>query len=197
MRRVPRSPIDQAHADEAERRRRLPAKWLAAVLITAAVGLLAPGVTYITVGRSSTTTATTTAATTAATTATTTAATTVNTATAGCRGVTQAVLPANGFITNPSRAQGGHLWWRRSADGSVCIGTVIMWVQYNATATKTWQVTIYSARHPAGLIVASRTFSLKRGWYWWGFGVHQNYQGLEAVCVSATESFGMSCVNIG
>ena len=79
----------------------------------------------------------------------------------------------------------------------MCIGTVIMWVQYNTTAAKTWQVTIYSARHPAGLIVASRTFSLKRGWYWWGFGVHQYYQGLEAVCVSATESFGMSCVNIG
>ena len=190
MRRVPRSPINQAHADEAERRRRLPAKWLAAVLITAAVGLLAPGVTYITTGRSSTTTATVTAATTAATAA--------NTATAGCRGVTQALLPASGFITNPNRAQGGHLWWRRSADGgSVCIGTVIMWVQYNTTAAKTWQVTIYSARHPAGLIVASRTFSLKRGWYWWGFGVHQYYQGLEAVCVSATESFGMSCVNIG
>ena len=197
MRRVPRSPIDQARAEQA-RRRRLPAKWLAAVLITAAVGLLAPGMTYITAGRSSTTTATTTAATTAATTATTTAATTVNTATAGCRGVTQAILPASGFITNPSRTQGGHLWWRRSADGgSVCIGTVIMWVQYNTTAAKTWQVTIYSARHPAGLIVASRTFSLKRGWYWWGFGVHQAYQGLSAVCVTATESFGMSCVHIG
>jgi len=154
------------------------------MLITTAVALLAPGVTYMTAGRSSTTTATTTAA------------TTVNTATAGCQGVTQALLTASGFITNPSRTQGGHLWWRRSADGgSVCIGTVIMWVQYNTTAAKTWQVTIYSARHPAGLIVASRTFSLKRGWYWWGFGVHQYYQGLHAVCVSATESFGMSCVD--
>ena len=170
-----------------QRRRRLPAKWLAAVLITAAVGLLAPGVTYITAGRSSTTTATTTRE----------PRPRLNTATAGCRGVTQAILPASGFITNPSRAQGGHLWWRRSADGSVCIGTVIMWVQYNATAAKTWRVIIYSARHPGGLTVASRTFTLKRGWYWWGFGVHQNYQGLEAVCVSATESFGMSCVNIG
>ena len=137
MRRVPRSPINQAHAGEAERRRRLPARWLAAMLITAAVALLAPGVTFMTAGPSSTTMATTTAA------------TTVNTATAGCQGVTQALLPASGFITNPGRAQGGHLWWRRSADGgSVCIGTVIMWVQYNTTAAKTWQVTIYSARHP-------------------------------------------------
>jgi hypothetical protein len=190
VRRVPRSPIDYDRIEH-ERRRRLPAKWLAAMLITAAVALLAPGVTYITAGRSSTTTATTTAATT-------TAATAVSTATAGCRGVTPAALPASGFITNPSRAQGGHLWWRRSADGgSVCVGTVIMWVQYNTTAAKTWQVSIYSARHPAGLIVASRTFSLKRGWYWWGFGVHQYYQGLQAVCVSATGSFGVSCVNIG
>ena len=114
---------------------------------------------------------------------------------AGCRGVTQALLPANGFITNPSRAQGGHLWWRRPADGSVCIGTVIMWVQYNATAAKTWRVIVYSARHPGGQTVASRTFTLKRGWYWWGFGVHQAYQGLSAVCVTATESFGMSCVH--
>jgi hypothetical protein len=183
VRRVPRSLINHAYTDaDQARRRRLPVKWLAAVLITTAVGLLAPGVTYITAGRSSTTTATTTAATTAA----------------GCRGVTPALLPASGFVTNPSRTQGGHLWWQRSADGgSVCIGTVIMWVQYNTTAAKTWQVTIYSARHPAGLIVASRTFSLKRGWYWWGFGVHQYYQGLNAVCLSATESFGMSCINIG
>jgi hypothetical protein len=184
VRRVPRSPIDQAYADQAARRRRLPAKWLAAMLITAAVALLAPGVTYITAGRSGAATATTTAAVAAPTTGT------------GCRGVTQAVLPANGFITNPSRAQGGHLWWRRSADGgSVCIGTVIMWVQYNATAAKTWRVIVYSARHPGGLTVASRAFTLNRGWYWWGFGVHQAYQGLSAVCVTATEAFGMSCVH--
>jgi len=182
VRRVPRSPIDQAHTDQAHtdqaaRRGRLPAKWLAAALITAAVALLAPGMSYVTAGRSSAATATTTAA------------------AVGCRGVTQALLPANGFITNPSRAQGGHLWWRRTADRSVCIGTVIMWVQYNATAAKTWRVIAYSAGHPGGLTVASRTFTLKRGWYWWGFGVHQAYQGLSAVCVTATQSFGMSCVH--
>jgi len=186
VRRVPRFPIDQArtdqaHADQAALRRRLPAKWLAAALITVAVALLAPGMSFVTAGRSGATTATTTAA--------------MSPATAGCRGVTQAFLPANGFITNPSRAQGGHLWWRRSADGGVCIGTVIMWVQYNTTAAKTWRVIVYSARHPGGLTVASRTFTLNRGWYWWGFGVHQAYQDLSAVCVTATESFGMSCVN--
>jgi hypothetical protein len=192
VRRVLRSPFSYADADQA-RRRRLPAKWLAAMLITAAVALLAPGVTYVTAGRSSTTAATT-ATTTTATVATTATATTTA---AGCRGVTQALLPANGFITNPSRAQGGHLWWHRSADGSVCIGTVIMWVQYNTTAAKTWRVVVRSARHPGGLTVASRAFTLKRGWYWWGFGVHQAYQGLSAVCVTATESFGTSCVHFG
>lgn len=177
MRRIPRSPVSYADADQA-RRRRLPAKWLAAMLITTAVALLAPGVTYVTAGRSSTTAAATAATTTAA----------------GCRGVTEALLPANSFITNPSRAQGGHLWWHRSADGSVCIGTVIMWVQYNTTAARTWRVIVYSAQHPGGLTVASRAFTLKQGWYWRGFGVRRSFQDLSAVCVTATESFGMSCV---
>jgi len=188
VRRIPRSPVSYADADQA-RRRRLPAKWLAAMLITAAVALLAPGATYVTAGRSDAATATTTAA--AATAATT---TTAATAAAGCRGVTEALLPANGFISDPSRAQGGHLWWHRSANGSVCIGTVIMWVRYNTTAAKTWRVIVYSARHPGGLTVASRAFTLKRGSYWRSFGVHQAYQGLSAVCVTATESFGTSCV---
>jgi hypothetical protein len=177
VRRIPRSPVSYADADQA-RRRRLPARWLAAMLITTAVALLAPGVTYATAGRSSTTAAATTTATSAV----------------GCRGVTEALLPANGFITNPSGAQGGHLWWHRSADGSVCIGTVIMWVRYNTGAAKTWRVIVYSARNPGGLTVASRTFTLERGWYWRGFGVHRSFQDLSAVCVTATESFGMSCV---
>ena len=77
----------------------------------------------------------------------------------------------------------------------MCIGTVIMWVQYNTTAAKTWRVIVYSARHPGGLTVASRAFTLERGWYGRGFGVHQAYQGLSAVCVTATESFGTSCVH--
>ena len=58
MRRIPRFPANYADADQA-RRRRLPAKWLAAMLITAAVALLAPGVTYVTACRSSTATAAT------------------------------------------------------------------------------------------------------------------------------------------
>ena len=104
MRRIPRSPVSYADADQA-RRRRLPAKWLAGLLITTAVALLAPGVTYVTAGRSSTTAAATTEATSAATAAAATTAATAATAEApGCRGVTEALLPANGFITNPSRA---------------------------------------------------------------------------------------------
>src|SRR5205823_5750166 len=150
---------------------------LAAALITAAVALLAPGTTYVTAGRSGTATATAAAVTSAAATAAATSA-----VAAGCRGVTEALLPANGFITNPSRAQGGHLWWHRSADGSVCIGTVIMWVRYNTAVAKTWRVIAYSARHPGGLTVASRAFTLKQGWYWRGFGMHRAYQGLSAVC---------------
>ena len=206
MRRLPRSPVSYADADQA-RRRRLPVKWLAAMLITTAVALLAPGVTYVTADRSSTTAATSTAAATTAATsaATATSATTVAATTAaatttratskvGCRGVTEALLPANGFVTNPSRAQGGHLWWQRSADGSVCVGTVIMWARYNTAAAKTWRVIVYSARHPGGLTVASRTFTLERGWYWRGFRVHRSFRDLSAVCVTATESFGVSCV---
>jgi hypothetical protein len=51
VRRIPRSLVSYADADQA-RRRWLPAKWLAAMLITAAVALLAPGSTYVTAGRS-------------------------------------------------------------------------------------------------------------------------------------------------
>ena len=90
------------------------------------------------------------------------------------------------------------LVWRRSADGgSVCIGTVIMWVQYNATAAKTWRVIVYSAQHPGGQVVAQRTFTLGQGWYWWSFGVHQVFSGLSAVCITADDSFGAPCLHFG
>jgi len=56
------------------------------------------------------------------------------------------------------------------------------------------RVIVYSARHPGGLTVASRAFTLQRGWHWRGFGVHRSFRDLSAVCVTATESFGMSCV---
>jgi len=114
----------------------------------------------------------------------------------GCRGVTPAIFPAAGFITNPSRSQAGHLWWRPSTGGT-CIGTVIEWVQYNAAATKTWRVIVYSAQHPNGQVVGQRTFTLGRGWYWWSFGVHQVFSGLSAVCITADDSFGAPCLHFG
>jgi hypothetical protein len=116
-------------------------------------------------------------------------------AAAGCRGVAPATFPALGFITNPHRTQGGHLWWRRSpASNSVCIGTVVEWVQYNTTATKNWRVIVFSAGHPQGQVVKARTFTLNRGWFFWSFGVHQAFTGLSAVCITADDSFGVPCI---
>ena len=164
------------------RRGRLRGRWLAAGLITAAVALLVPGVSYATASQSSP------ASQSAALMAQTSQATT------GCLGVSPAVIPAVGFITNPDRSQAGHLWWASEA-GGVCIGTVIEWVQYNATATKTWQVIVYDTQYPNGQVVADHTFTLGRGWYWSGFGVHQVFPGLSAVCVTASDSFGVACLH--
>jgi len=158
---------------------------LAAALITAAaalltlLGLLAPGVSYA-AGQS------------------TTAALAPASAALGadCLGVTPAVFPAVGFITDPDRSQAGHLWWR-TEDGGVCIGTVVEFVQYNITATKTWRVIVYSAAYPQGQVVAARTFTLGQGWYYFGFGVHQVFPGLSRVCITADDSFGVSCIDIG
>lgn len=163
------------------RTRRLTGRWLAAVLTVGAVALLAPGVSYATAGLSSSASA---------------AAPGV-TADAECLGVTPAVFPAMGFITSPARTQGGHLWWRRLADGSVCIGTVVEFVQYNTTAAKTWRVTVFSTQYPRGLVVKARQFTEGRGWFFWSFGVHQAFSGLQAVCLSASDSFGIPCIDFG
>jgi hypothetical protein len=153
------------------RTRWLPGTFLAAALIVVTAALLVPGGGNTTASLSSL----------------------ISSTSAGCRGVTPASFPALGFIANPARSQGGHLWWRRSAAGT-CIGTVVEWVQYTATATKTWRVIVYSAQHPRGQVVARRTFTLRRGWYFWDFGVHRAYQGLSAVCVTADDSFAMPCI---
>ena len=117
---------------------------------------------------------------------------------AACTGVTPAVIPALGFIANPGRTQGGHFWWRGSAaTGSVCVGTVVEWVHYTARSAKTWDVIVYSAQHPDGQVAAERTYTLSPGWYWWPFGVHQAYAGLQAVCITATDGFGEPCVRFG
>ena len=182
----------------------LSRKWLMAAVITGAVAVLAPGVHYATASPSAPAVHPQ-AATLAAQNGTaqngiqqtpTPQAGAAAQAATGCLGVTPAIFPAQGFITNPGRSQGGHLWWRFAGDGtSVCIGTVVEFVQYNATATKTWRVIVYTHQNPGGVTVAMRTFTLNRGDYYWGFGLHRVFTGLTAVCLAADESFGMSCVH--
>ena len=182
----------------------LSRKWLMAAVITGAVAVLAPGVHYATASPSAPAVHPQ-AATLAAQNGTaqngiqqtpTPQAGAAAQAATGCLGVTPAIFPAQGFITNPGRSQGGHLWWRFAGDGtSVCIGTVVEFVQYNATAAKTWRVIVYTHQNPGGVTVAMRTFTLNRGDYYWGFGLHRVFTGLTAVCLTADESFGMSCVH--
>jgi len=187
----------------------LSRKWLMAAVITGAVAVLAPGVHYATASPSAPAVHPQVAALAAQNgaaqngaeqngiqqTPTPQAGAAAQAAT-GCLGVTPAIFPAQGFITNPGRSQGGHLWWRFAGDGtSVCIGTVVEFVQYNTTATKTWRVIVYTNQNPGGVTVAKRTFTLNRGDYFWGFGVHRVFTGLTAVCLTADESFGMSCVH--
>jgi len=192
----------------------LSRKWLMAAVITGAVAVLAPGVHYATASPSAPAAHPQVAALAAQNgaaqsgagqngagqngiqqTPTPQAGAAAQAAT-GCLGVTPAIFPAQGFITNPGRSQGGHLWWRFAGDGtSVCIGTVVEFVQYNATATKTWRVIVYTNQDPGGVTVAMRTFTLNRGDYYWGFGLHRVFTGLTAVCLTADESFGMSCVH--
>jgi hypothetical protein len=183
----------------------LSRKWLMAAVITGAVAVLAPGVHYATAGPSAPAAHPQVAALAAQNgpdqngikqTPTPQAGAAAQAAATGCLGVTPAIFPAQGFITNPGRSQGGHLWWRFAGDGtSVCIGTVVEFVQYNTTATKTWRVIVYTNQNPGGVTVAKRTFTLNRGDYFWGFGVHRVFSGLTAVCLAADESFGMSCVH--
>lgn len=166
-----------ARITQATHAKRLSRRWLVAIAITAAVAVMAPGISHATASQSG--------------------ASQTSAALTSCRGVTPATLAARGFITNPARTQAGHLWWHRTASGSVCVGTVVEYVQYNATAAKTWRVIIYSAAHPDGKTIASRTFTLRRGWYFWSFRIRQAYPGLTAVCLAASESFGASCVHLG
>ena len=182
----------------------LSRKWLMAAVITGAVAVLAPGVHYATASPSApaahpqvaTLAAQNGAAQNGIQQTPTPQAGAAAQAATGCLGVTPAIFPAQGFITNPGRSQGGHLWWRFAGDGtSVCIGTVVEFVQYNATATKTWRVIVYTHQNPGGVTVAKRTFTLNRGDYFWGFGIHRVFTGLTAVCLTADESFGMSCVH--
>jgi hypothetical protein len=165
-------------------RKRLPFRFLAALVVTAAVGLLAPVVSYA-------------ADQAPATSATTTATTAERSAPMGvhCVGVHPVAFNAQGFISDPARNQGGHLWWRLTAHGTrVCIGTVVEWVQYNTVATKTWKVTIYTTNDPRGQVVAQLTATLRPGWYLSMFHIRKAYAGLTAVCITASDSFATPCI---
>jgi hypothetical protein len=116
-------------------------------------------------------------------------------ASTSCRGVTAANFPASGFITNPARTKGGNMWWQRLPDGSVCVGTVVEFVQYNVTMTKTWRVLVYTTQAAGGRVAASATFTVRPGWYFFGFQIRQSFQGLTAVCVTADAAFGAACLH--
>lgn len=183
MRPVPRSKAPRSKASrtkaactkasrtKAARARRLPDTWVVAALTAAVLTLVAPDISYAATSQT-------------------------RPAAAGCIGIAPAVFPAAGFITNNSRTEGGHFWWRRQKGGaSVCVGTVVEAVQYNATATKTWKVIVYSAQHPHGQVVAHETFTLGRGSYTWKFRIRHAFTGLSAVCVTAGDSFGKPCIH--
>jgi len=172
----------------AMRSRRVPRRWLPAAVITAAsAAVIIPGISYATASQPSHSSQLSLSSQTSA-----------FSQAASCKGVTPETFSAEGFITDPPRSQGGHLWWRHEANGtSVCVGTVVEFVQYNATTTKTWRVIIYSAQHPGGQVIASKTFTLRRGWYFSSFRIRHAYPGLTAVCITADDSFAAPCIHLG
>lgn len=157
------------HAKPEPPARRISRRWLVIGLITAAVAVLAPGISFA-------------------------AASQDGAALATCTGVHPVTFPAAGFIADPAHTQGGHTWWRRQASGSICVGTVVEFVRYPAAATKTWRVIAYWAQHPDGRVVASGTFTLNRGWYLSVFRVRAAFPGLTRVCITASDSFGTPCL---
>jgi hypothetical protein len=166
-------PVPKHSVSESSRTRRSPRTW-AVTAIIAAAAVLIPCVTYATASQASPA---------------------AGQSAGSCRGVTEQILPATGFISNSNRSQGGHFWWRAEPDGGVCVGTVVEWVQYNVPTTKTWHVIVYDTQNPKGVSVGSETFTLNPGWYLWPFRVRQEFAGLSAVCVTAGDSFGRSCIH--
>lgn len=165
-----------------DRARRLPRKWAVIAAVAASAAVLIPGIGYATASQASPAVSQASPA-------------ASQQAADGCRGLTEEILPAKGFITDPARDQGGHFWWRAEPGDSVCVGTVVEFVQYNVTATKTWQVTVYDTQNPNGVTVGTETFTLNAGWYLWPFRIRQAFAGLSAVCITASDSFGVSCIH--
>jgi hypothetical protein len=110
----------------------------------------------------------------------------------GCIGHTKQVSPARGDISNPNHGDGGY-FFKTDHDQTdpygdrVCIGSVRMWVHYTSRATKTWRV------HVGSSVVASKTFTLGPGYYYWDFSVHREFWDPTSVCLGATNTPGYSC----
>ena len=120
---------------------------------------------------------------------------------AGCKGVTPAVIPAQGAITNPGQTEGGHFWWR-PAGGGTCIGTVVEDVVLTAAApSRTLRVIVFDAAEPGGLTIAKMEVNAGPGPQSRAFAIHQVFTGLTAVCLAATSpavpSPDMPCFQFG
>jgi hypothetical protein len=116
-----------------------------------------------------------------------TAAWAVSQASASCRGVTLAVIPAQGVIASADGSEGGHLWWRTESGGT-CVGTVIEDVQLSAAVpARTLRVIVFTAADPGGLTVAKQQVT-GSGAVSRAFGIHQVFRGLTQVCLIATSS---------
>jgi len=105
---------------------------------------------------------------------------------AGCKGVTPAVIPAQGVVTNAAQTEGGHFWWR-PAGGGTCIGTVVEDVVLTAAApSRTLRVIVFDAAEPGGLTIAKMQVDAGPGPQSRAFAIHQVFAGLTAVCLAAT-----------
>ena len=116
-------------------------------------------------------------------------------ASSSCSASTYAALTPSGDMSNPPRTEGGHFWWR-NAGTDVCIGTLRIWVHYRARATKTWRGYAYFGNPSNGdkVPIASRTFTLNPGWYFWDFPLHRLFnEGLSLVCAGASHTAGIAC----
>lgn len=120
----------------------------------------------------------------------------------GCRGVTLAVIPAQGAVSNSARTEGGRLWWRDAGGGRACIGTVIEDVVFTAAAPSRWlRVVVFDSADPGGLTVARQQVTAPAGTVSRAFGIHEVFSGLTAVCLAATSpvvpSPDLPCVDFG
>jgi hypothetical protein len=122
---------------------------------------------------------------------------------AGCKGVTLAVIPAQGVISTPGQTEGGHLWWQNTAAG-ICVGTVIEDLQFIAAppTVPLWlRVIVFDTSDPTGVTVGKIQVTADSGPLSRAFGIHQAFPGLSQVCLAANSEVlgpqGMPCVQIG